>query len=162
MQNLLTWLFAILCGFIASLLGDWDVWIQILLIVMMLDIITGILKCIPHKSEKTKGGRFLSGVFICGIIKKGGILAVVIVSVLMDLLFIESGLSYDILITHTLRNTVILFFIIGEIMSILENAGRCGAPIPKVLTDFLEVLSDKNTREEDEKEEKVSYKLPKR
>ena len=59
---------------------------------MGLDIITGILKCIPHKSEKkTKGGRFLSGVFICGIIKKGGILAVVIVSVMVDPLFIESG-----------------------------------------------------------------------
>ncbi len=162
MQNLLTWLFAILCGFIASLLGDWDVWIQILIVCMGLDIVTGILKCIPHKSEKTKGGRFLSGVFICGLIKKGGILAVVVVSVMVDALFIESGLSYDILLTHTLRNTVILFFILGEIMSVLENAGRCGAPIPTVLTDFLEVLSNKNSKEEMEKDEKVSYKLPKR
>lgn len=151
--NLLTWLTALLFGFIAMLLGEWDTWIQLLFIVMFLDIFTGILKCIPHKSEKTKGGRFLSSVFISGLIKKGAIIAVVIVAVLVDTVMVESGFSYDILITGTLRNTIIMFFFIGECISILENAGRCGIPIPCVLSDFLEVLSRKNTREEVEKEE---------
>lgn len=151
--NILTWLTALLFGFIAMLLGEWDTWIQLLFVVMFLDIFTGILKCIPHKSEKTKGGRFLSAVFISGLIKKGAIIAVVIVAVLSDTLMAQSGFTYNILIAGTLRNTVIMFFFIGESLSILENAGRCGIPIPCVLRDFLEVLSRKNTREPEEKEE---------
>lgn len=129
-------------GFFATLLGDWDMWLQVLFIAMSLDIITGVGKCVYGHSGKTISGKFCSNVFGMGILKKGAILAVVMVGVMIDALMVSQGYDYDIMFIDSLRNGVILFFWVGEMFSILENCAEMGIPIPKFLGHFLDVMND--------------------
>ena len=137
-------------GFLVYIFGGWDVWLQFLLIVMFLDILTGILKSVYKKSEKTQSGGFRSSVFLKGLIRKGASLCVVVVAVQMDVIFLEMGTPIDIALIGSIRNAVILFFWLGEVVSILENCGEMGMRLPKPLTKALDVLDDRLQGDEDE------------
>lgn len=137
-------------GFLVYIFGGWDVWLQFLLIVMFLDILTGILKSVYKKSEKTQSGGFRSSVFLKGLIRKGASLCVVVVAVQMDVIFLEMGTPIDIALIGSIRNAVILFFWLGEVVSILENCGEMGMRLPKPLIKALDVLDDRLQGDEDE------------
>lgn len=141
-------------GVLIFLFGGWDFWLQFLLIVMFLDIATGVMKSLYLKSEKTDSGAFSSKIFIRGMLRKGGCLAVIIVAVQIDAIFIQTGTPIDIAFFGSVRNAVILFFWLGEVVSILENCGEMGMKLPKPLMKFLDVLSDKLQEDEDEDEDK--------
>lgn len=128
-------------GFLGYLVGGWDIWLQCLLIAMFLDIVTGTLKCIYKKSEKTASGAFRSSVFINGLLRKGACLCVVVIAVEMDAIFMVMGTPLDIALLGSIRNAVILFFWIGEAISILENCGEMGMKLPTPLTKALDVLN---------------------
>ena len=104
--------------------GGFDVAIQCLLIVIVLDYISGIIKAFVLKNLSSSIG-------FKGILKKIGVLVVVALAVLIDRVTGESG---------AIRTLVIYYFVANEGLSIVENLAQAGLPIPKVIKDALKTL----------------------
>jgi toxin secretion/phage lysis holin len=121
----------IICSILAGigtglvyLWGGFDVAMQCLLIAIALDYVSGIIKAFVLKElSSTVGFR--------GILKKVGILVVVALAVLIDRVTGESG---------AIRTLVIYYFVANEGLSILENAGKAGLPIPHSIKEALQAL----------------------
>lgn len=109
------------------LFGGWDVALQCLLIVILIDYITGVCRAIYNKKLNSKIGAK-------GIIKKVGYLLIVVLAVLIDRITGETG---------AIRTLVIYFFVANEGISIIENWGSMGLPLPQKLKDVLEQLRNK-------------------
>lgn len=119
---------------LANLFGGWDVALQVLIFFMAADYITGIIvAAVFKKSPKSEGGALESRAGFKGLIRKGGILMLVLVAVWLDKL---TGANY-------IRAAVCLFFIANEGLSITENLGLMGVPLPKFLKNMLEAMKDK-------------------
>ena len=132
-QGILTVIGAI-GAFIANLLGGWDAGLTTLVIFMAVDYFTGLVVAgIFHQSQKTKNGTLSSKAGLQGIAKKIMMLLMVLVAVRLDIL---TGTDY-------IRDAVIIALCGNELISIIENAGLMGVPIPKKLQDAIEVLSKK-------------------
>lgn len=111
---------------ISYLLGGFDTGIKVLIGVIIIDYITGLAKAIYLKNINSTIG-------LKGIIKKMGYLVIVALSVQIDkIMGIES-----------VRTIVIYFFVANEGISILENWGLMGLPLPKKLINILEELKEK-------------------
>lgn len=124
----------IIGGSIASYLGGWDSALQTLLIFMAVDYITGLMVAgIFHKSDKTPGGGLESRAGFKGLCRKGVVLLIVLVACRLDLL---TG-------TDFIRDSCVVAFVVNEAISIIENAGLMGVPIPAVITRALEALKAK-------------------
>ena len=108
-------------------LGGWDVALQCLLIAIAVDYISGICRAIYQKKLNSRIGAK-------GIIKKVGYLLIVCLSVLIDRITGETG---------AVRTLVIYFFTANEGISIIENWGDMGLPIPQKIKDVLEQLRNK-------------------
>ena len=106
------------------LLGGFDVAIQCLLIAIILDYITGMIKAFVSKNLSSSIG-------FRGIAKKLGILILVMLAVLVDRVTGESG---------AIRTLIIYYFVANEGLSIIENLGEAGLPIPKAIKDALLAL----------------------
>lgn len=120
---------------LANLFGGWDVTLQVLIYCMFVDLITGwVVAAVFKKSPKSDGGKLESQASFKGLVRKGGILALVLVAVWLDKL---TGANY-------IRAAVCLFFIANEGLSIVENLGLMGVPMPPFLKNMLEALRDKN------------------
>ena len=121
----------IIGAFIAQLYGGWTQGMTTLIIMMAVDYITGLLVAgIWHKSQKTKDGRLESRAGWKGLVRKGVTLLIVLVAARLDLV-IGSTL---------IRDTAVIGFIANEGISIVENAGLMGVPMPGVVQNALEVL----------------------
>ena len=121
-------------SFIAGALGGWDTAIITLCSFMAIDYVTGfIVAGVFHKSKKSDSGGLKSHEGWKGLCKKGMILLLVVVANLLDK---QIGASY-------VRDAVCIFFIANEGVSILENAALMGLPIPKWLSQALDVLQEK-------------------
>ena len=128
----------IIGGVLAALLGGWDLAIQTLLIFMGIDYITGLMIAgIFHKSPKTKSGSLSSLIGWKGLCRKGMVLLIVSVAVRLDMLV---G-------TDFIRDAVVIAYCTNEAISIVENAGIIGIPIPKPILNAIDTLKNK----EDEK-----------
>ena len=128
-------------GGIAQLFGGWGSALTTLMVFMAIDYITGIITAgVFHKSEKTKSGALESHEGWKGLCRKGGTLLVVLVAYRLDLML---GSSY-------LKDAVIIAFIANETISIIENVGLMGVPIPAPISRAIEVLKEKS---EDKKED---------
>lgn len=131
-------------GVIATLLGGADALLDTLLLFMVIDILLGLyMSAWRHKSAKTETGRFSSEVMWRGITKKFLIFLVIIIAVYLDKLMGSMVVVGDMQFT-LLRSAVMLFYILEEASSILENLSILGVPLPKRLTDMLEVLKKNN------------------
>lgn len=127
---------------ITYLFGGWDASLQTLCVFMVLDYITGIICACLNKSQKTGTGGLNSSVGFRGLAKKLTMFIFVIIAVRLDML------------AHTdyLRDGVCVAFIANEGLSIIENAGIIGIPIPKVITKAIDVLKgDDNNDKSDNK-----------
>lgn len=123
---------------IASIFGGWDDAVLTLLIFMLADYITGLIVAgIFHKSPKTATGALESHAGLKGLLRKGGILLVVLIACRLDIL----------LQTNFVRDSVVIAFISNEVLSIIENLGLMGVPIPKVIMNAIEVLRHKAKEE---------------
>ena len=124
----------IIGGALTALLGGWDLAIQTLLIFMGIDYITGLMIAgIFHKSPKTKSGSLSSLIGWKGLCRKGMVLLIVSVAVRLDMLV---G-------TDFIRDAVVIAYCTNEAISIIENAGIMGVPIPKPITNAIEALKSK-------------------
>ncbi len=109
-------------------LGGWDMALKTLLIIIALDYLTGVCDAIANKKINSKIGAK-------GIIKKVGYLIIVAVSVQLDQIVGDIG---------AIRNLVIYFFVANEGISILENWGSMGLPLPEKVMEVLEQLKKEN------------------
>jgi toxin secretion/phage lysis holin len=132
--NLKFWIISIIGiigSFIASFLGGWDVALQTLIIFMAIDYVTGfVVAGVFNNSNKSKNGALHSAVGFKGLLKKGMTLLIVLIAVRLDLMI---GSSF-------IRNAVIIAYIINESLSIVENAGLMGLPIPDAITKGIDAL----------------------
>ena len=102
--------------------------LKTLLIIIALDYLTGVCDAISNKKINSKIGAK-------GIIKKVGYLIIVAVSVQLDQIVGDTG---------AIRNLVIYFFVANEGISILENWGSMGLPLPEKVMEVLEQLKKDN------------------
>ena len=121
---------------IANLLGGWDTALRILILFMAVDYVTGLIVAgIFKKSGKTESGALESGAGWKGLYRKGVTLLIVSVAVQLDLL--TTG-------TEMIRNAVVIGYIANEALSIVENAGLMGIPVPKILRKSIDILQKKD------------------
>lgn len=129
--------FAFIGSFVANALGGWDASMQVLVALMVADYITGVLvAAVWHRSTKSQSGALDSKAGFKGILKKGMILVLVWLGVLLDA---ATGANY-------IRTAVVLFFIGNEGISLLENLGLMGVPYPAFLRKALEALHDQGDK----------------
>lgn len=120
-------------GAVASYLyGEWSSLMGILLTFVAIDYITGVL-------ASGCEGKLSSSVGIKGIAKKVFIFVMVAVAHLVDTSVGEA---------HLFRDATIFFYLANEVISILENAGRVGLPVPDILKQAIEVLRGKGEKKE--------------
>lgn len=124
-------------SFIAGLFGGWDTSLVTLLLFMGIDYITGLAVAACGKSPKSDTGRLSSKIGWRGIAKKCVSLLLVLVAVRLD---ITLGTSY-------IRDAVCIAFVANELLSITENAGLLGVPLPTVITKAIELLQSKGKGE---------------
>ncbi len=125
--------FGLVSAMLVRLLGGWDEALASLLIFMGLDFGLGLLLAWMGKSPKTESGALSSKIGWQGACRKGITLVYVLVGARLDLLL---GLEY-------IRNAVIFGFLAIETISITENAGLLGVPLPKAITKAIEMLREK-------------------
>lgn len=118
-----------LFSLLVYLIGGLDNLIITLLIFMLLDYSTGILKAIYKKELNSK-------ISLKGIIKKIGYIFVVITATLFDYIINKDEMP--------IRNLTLYFFIANEAISILENWAILGLPLPKKLSEVFEQIKNKS------------------
>lgn len=134
MKNGLCTVIGTVGGFVASLFGGWDTALATLLIFMAVDYVTGLIVAgVFHKSQKTENGALESRAGWKGLCRKGTSLLVVLVAYRLDLVI---GSNF-------VKDATIIAFIANETISIIENAGLMGAPIPAVIVKAIDVLKQK-------------------
>ena len=117
-----------------NLLGGWDIPLQTLVGFLGTDYTTGIIVAgVFHKSAKTEGGALSSAAGLRGLFKKGGMLVLVYIACRLDMLI---G-------SHYIRNAAVIALVANETVSIVENLGLMGVPIPSVITKGIEQLKSK-------------------
>ena len=119
---------------ISGFFGGWNQACQTLVIFMGIDYISGITVAgIFKRSSKTESGALSSKYCWEGLAKK-----------IMTLIFVGIGYQVDLLIGTTyIKDCICISFIANELISIIENAGLMGIPIPKVLSNAVDVLKVK-------------------
>lgn len=127
MKHLINDVISVILTTFVYLIGGFDIAIQSLLIVMVVDYLTGIASAIYNKELSSKTG-------FKGIIKKFCYLLVVALSVVIDKLTGQSGL---------IRTLVIYFFVANDGLSIVENMAEMNIKLPKKLIDALEQIKKK-------------------
>lgn len=125
-------------GGVAALFGGWDAAMATLLLFMAVDYLTGLIVAgVFHRSGKSAGGALESRAGFKGLCRKGVELLVVLVACRLDLVL---GCSF-------VRDGVVIAFAANELISIVENAGLMGVPLPQALVQAVEVLQRRAAEE---------------
>ena len=126
---------------IANLLGGWDTALQTILIFMAIDYVTGLVVAgVFKKSTKTDTGALESKAGWKGLCRKGMTLLIILVAAQLDKV---TG-------TEVIRNAVIIGYIANEALSIIENAGLMGLPVPKFIVNAIDILKKKSEGDVDD------------
>jgi toxin secretion/phage lysis holin len=122
-------------AFIAHAFGGWGAAMATLLIFMAIDYLTGLIVAgVFHNSPKSEGGALESKAASKGLIRKGMALLVVLIGARLDLLL---GMNY-------IRDGIVIAFCVNELLSIVENMGLMGVPMPAPLMNAIELLKNKD------------------
>lgn len=123
---------------IAALFGGWDEALMTLVIFMVIDYVSGLIVAgVFHTSKRTESGTLESRAGWKGLCRKGVTLLFVLVAHRLDMAI---GVDY-------IRNAVIIGFMANELISIVENAGLMGIPLPKVIQNAIDILTEKSEKE---------------
>ncbi len=137
---------SIIVGFfgsvIAGFFGGWTYAFQVLLILMAIDYVSGLVVAgVFKKSTKTKNGRLQSTYCWQGLAKK-----------MMTIIFVGIGYQVDILLGISyVKDGICIAFVTSELISIVENAGIMGVPIPAIIMNAIDILKEKSGGIENEK-----------
>lgn len=126
--NICEVLFAFLGGLIGWLFGGFDSLIYAMIAFVAIDYVTGVLLAFQKK-------KISSNIGFKGITKKVMIFALVALGNIIDRYVIKTG--------STLRTMLIMFYLSNEGISIIENAGNMGVPLPQKLKDAIQQLQEK-------------------
>ena len=138
-KNVVLGVVAAVGSFVANALGGWDAAMQVLVALMAADYLTGVLvAAVWKRSGKSESGALDSRAGFKGLCKKGMVLLLVWLGVLLDN---AMGTAY-------IRMAVMLFFIGNEGLSLLENLGLMGVPYPEFLRRALEALREQGDKGE--------------
>ena len=129
MDNIFKQIMAAVCTLISFLFWDIEGMMVALIALIVLDYISGVIAAAVEK-------RLSSGVGAKGIAKKIFMLLIVALANIVDTSVIGDG--------HVLKTVTVVFYICNECISLIENAGRIGVPVPKKLLDVLEQLRDRD------------------
>ena len=114
------------CGmFVSSWLGGWDVALKLLVVLMVFDYVTGLLGAIKNRAVNSE-------VMFWGGVRKGIIATVIAIAVLLDQMVGNAS--------PILRTLAIYFYIAREAISITENLGILGLPLPPKIAEVLTQL----------------------
>ena len=139
MKNELCTFVGLVFGAVAAYFGGWDASLQTLVIFMAIDYITGLIVAgVFHTSPKTKTGALESLAGWKGLVRKGETLLIVLVACRLD----------AVIGSNFVRDAAVIAFICNETISIIENAGLMGIPIPAVVTKAIEVLRQRAEKTE--------------
>lgn len=131
-------IFGAVGGMLAQLFGGWSEDMITLIAFMAVDFIMGLLLAgVFHKSNKSENGNLNSKAGWKGLCKKGVTLLFVLIAHRLD---ISLGTSY-------IRTATIIGFIANEVISIVENAGLMGLPLPAVITKAIDILKNRSEEE---------------
>ena len=131
MDNVFKNIMAGVCTVLSFLFGDIEGMMVALIALIVLDYISGVIAAAVEK-------RLSSEVGAKGIAKKIFMLLIVALANIVDINVIGDG--------HVLKTVTVVFYICNECISLIENAGRIGVPVPKKLLDVLEQLRDKDDK----------------
>jgi toxin secretion/phage lysis holin len=121
-------IFCALMGAVISFsFGVWDESLTFLLVLMAIDYFTGVAAAIKD------GSGLNSNIGFWGLFKKGLILLMMIIAHRLDIL----------LGTDVVKGSAIFFYIANELLSIIENYGRLGLPLPERIKRIVLVLRDR-------------------
>lgn len=136
MKNTFLGAIGIVGSIVAGALGGFDASVVTLLTCMVIDYVSGIVVAgVFHASKKSASGTLESRAGWKGLCKK-----------IMTLLFVIIGNRLDIQMgTSYIRDGVCIAFIANEVLSIIENAGLMGIPIPSIITKAIQILQEKET-----------------
>lgn len=122
------------CGAVAGALGGWDATLKVLVVMMAADYLSGMLVATMGKSTKTEYGGWSSKVGFVGLAKKGLMLLVVLVAVVLDE---AMGMA-------VCRDAACWFYIANEGLSLLENMSLAGVPFPAKIKELLGQKADEH------------------
>lgn len=128
MKEISSSIIALICTGCVYLLGGWDVSLICLVVAIAIDYVSGIMKAFVMRELSSKIG-------LRGILKKVGVLMVVMLAVIVDRVTGETGM---------IRSLVIYYFVANEGLSIIENLGQTGVPIPSSIKKALRALKKEN------------------
>lgn len=127
--------FGIIGASIVGLLGGWDKSLKALIFCIIFDYVSGFAAALFNKSPKTENGGLESKTGWKGLAKKVFVLAFVAFGAIMDEFIGIDDIS--------IRTTIIFGFISNEALSIIENMGVLGIPLPKAVYKAVEILKKK-------------------
>ena len=128
-------------GAVAGLLGEWNVLLTILAILMLTDYLTGLIVAWRGKSPKTENGGVSSKAGFDGLIRKFFIMVVILVATLLDVAIGNESRMF--------QTAATMYYIANEGISILENTALMGVKYPVFIEKALEALREKNDRGQD-------------
>lgn len=128
-------------GMFTTLFGGWSAGMTTLIIFMIIDYFSGLIVAgVFKQSPKSNSGALESGAGWKGLCRKG-----------MTLLFVLIAYRLDLMIgTNYIRDAVVIGFCVNELLSIVENAGLMGLPLPPIIVKALDVLRTKARDYEEE------------
>lgn len=132
MESSLKVLGATIGGTVSYLFGGWSVALEALLIFVVIDYITGLSVAAKNKGIYSRTGMY-------GIARKMLIFAVVAMAHMVDRVLAD----LQIMDAHMIRDAAVMFYIVNEGISIIENAGQLGVQIPEKLCNAFEVLKER-------------------
>ena len=140
-ENIFITIIGVIGGAISTVFGGWSTSMTTLLIFMGIDYITGLIVAgVFNNSPKTNSGALESRAGWKGLFRKCVTLLMVLIACRLDM----------VLNTTFIRDCVVIAYIANETISIIENAGLMGIPIPSVIVKAIDVLKSKAEDVEDE------------
>ena len=143
-------------AYISARLGVLFPVLLLLMAMMVVDYITGMMaskaEAMDHPDDPSCGWNSKKGAK--GIIKKVGYLCVIAVAMVADYIIVNVAgtMGYEMPVTAVFGLMVAVWYLLNEMLSIIENAGRMGAPVPEWLAKYITVLKNKAEMDKEEKE----------
>jgi len=130
----------------------------LLLVLMVIDYVSGMaasaVEAIDHPDDKRYGWSSKKGAK--GIAKKVAYLCVIAVSMVIDYIVIRTSGVLGVALPNTMLSLLVsVWYLLNEALSIIENAGRIGAPVPNWLMKYIAALKDKIDSHEGENDNQL-------
>lgn len=142
MKEYLCTAIGVIGGAVSALVGGWSEGMAVLITAMAIDYITGLMVAgIFHASPKSESGALESRAGWKGLCRKFVTLMIVVLAHGLD----------DVLNINYVKDAMIIGFVSNEAISIIENAGLMGIPMPPVINRAIDLLTAKQESIDDKR-----------